>query len=103
MACAMLLTLALAGTAHAQARQLERGTIAATGDITTLDAAKRTITVKSTNDEGVTYSVENSATIMKGATNLKLEDLKVGWNVTVAGNELHGAKNLTMIKVMKAP
>ena len=37
------------------------------------------------------------------ASNLKLDELKVGWNVTVAGNELRDIKSLTYIKVMKAP
>jgi ABC-type Fe3+-hydroxamate transport system substrate-binding protein len=103
LAGTLLLALAVAETAGAQARETERGTIAATGDITALDAAKRTITVKSTNDEGVEYMVEESATIMRGGQTIKLDDLKVGWNVTVAGNELRDEKRLTMIKVMKAP
>jgi hypothetical protein len=103
IACSLVLALGIASVAGAQARERERGTIAVTGDITALDAATRSITVKSTNDEGVTYTVEESATIMKGGADAKLEDLKVGWNVTVAGHELRGAKSLTYIKVMKAP
>jgi Cu/Ag efflux protein CusF len=99
----VLLGLALADSASAQAREHEKVNIAVTGDITALDPATRSITIKSTNDEGVAYTVDGSATIMRGATNIKLEDLKVGWNVAVNGHDLRGQKLLTMIKVTKAP
>jgi hypothetical protein len=103
IAFALVLALGIAGVAGAQARERERGTIATTGDITELDAAKRSITIKDSNDESATFVVEENATILKGSTEIKLEDLKVGWNVTAAGNELRETKALTYIKVMKAP
>jgi len=100
---ALLWGLALAGTAAAQARVEEKINIAVTGDITALDAEARTITIKSTNDEGISYQVDGSATIMQGATKLELGDLKEGWNVAVNGHRTGETRLLTFIKVVKAP
>lgn len=103
IAFSLVLALGISAVAGAQARERERGTIATTGDITALDAAKRSITIKDSNDESATFVVEENATVMKGGADIKLEDLKLGWNVTAAGNELRDVKSLTYIKVMKAP
>jgi len=95
--------LALARTSNAQPRVEEKTNIAVTGDITAIDAATRSITVKSTHDEGVDYTVDGSATIMRGASKIALEDLKTGWNVVVNGHDDGTTKRITFIKVVKAP
>lgn len=89
--------------AGAQARPEEKVNIAVTGDITAIDAAARKITVKSTNDAGVVYDVESSATIMSGGKDIALDDLRVGWNVAINGHEVRGNRGVTFIKVVKAP
>jgi Cu/Ag efflux protein CusF len=100
---AFVCILALAGAAFAQARVKEKVNIAVTGDITELDSEARTITIKSTNDDGISYQVDGSATIMKGAQNLALGDLKTGWNVAANGHQTGDTRLLTLIKVVKAP
>lgn len=100
---ALVCSLALAQTALAQARVEEKVNIAVTGDITALDAEARTITIKSTNDDGVAYTVDGAATIMQGATKLELGQLKEGWNVAVNGHRTGDTRLLTFIKVVKAP
>jgi len=103
LAIALLLALSWVHAAGAQPRQEEKANIAVTGDIEAIDVAARTITIKSTHDEGVTYDVESVATIMKGGQKIGLGDLKVGWNVVVNGHDLRGKKTLTLIQVTKAP
>ncbi|MEB2344638.1 MAG: hypothetical protein OZ948_07860 [Deltaproteobacteria bacterium] len=102
-AATLLCSLAVAGAAFAQARVHEKVNIAVTGDITALDPAARTITVKSTHDDGIEYTVDGSATIMRGSQTLELADLKEGWNVVVNGHQTGDTRLLTMIKVVKAP
>jgi hypothetical protein len=99
----VLLALAGAGPAGAQARVEEKVNVAVTGDIVAIDAAARSLTVKSTHDEGVVYAVAESATILKGADPLALGDLKVGWNVALNGHDDGTRKLVTYIKVVKAP
>jgi hypothetical protein len=103
MLAALLCSVALPLGAWGQARERERGNIALTGDIKAVDVDERTLTIADIDGEEVTYQVDDSATIMKGATNLELGDLEKGWNVTVSGHELRDTKTLTFIKVMKAP
>jgi hypothetical protein len=95
--------LAGAGSAGAQARVEEKVNVAVTGDILAIDAAARSLTVKSTHDEGVVYTVAESATILKGADPLALGDLRVGWNVAMNGHDDGTRKLVTYIKVVKAP
>jgi hypothetical protein len=97
------LLLAFVSVAGAQPRVEEKANLAVTGDIKAIDVAARKITIESTNDDGITYGVEDVATIMKGSQKLALGDLKVGWNVAVNGHELRGDRTLTYIKVVKAP
>jgi Cu/Ag efflux protein CusF len=103
LAASLLLVTTWAHGAFAQARELEKANIAVTGDIKAIDVEKRTITIQSTHDEGVTYDVESVATIMKGGQKIGLGDLKVGWNVVVNGHDLRGKQTLTLIQVTKAP
>ena len=102
-ALALVAVLAWSLVAGAQARVEEKANIAITGDIKMIDVAARKITIESTNDDGVTYDVEDVASIMNGAQKVGLGDLKVGWNVAANGHELRGNRTLTYIKVVKAP
>jgi len=98
-----MLGLVLGSAVTAQVRVTEKANVAATGEITAMDAATKSLTVKSTNDEGVVYVVDDTATIMKGATKLTLADLQKGWTVAVNGHDDGTRKLLTFIKVVKAP
>jgi hypothetical protein len=98
-----MLGLVLGSAVTAQVRVKEKVNVAATGEITAIDAATKSLTVKSTNDEGVVYVVDDSATIMRGATKLTLADLQKGWSVAVNGHDDGTQKLLVFIKVVKAP
>jgi hypothetical protein len=95
--------VSLPGSATAQKRTKEKLGFAVTGEITAIDPAAKSITVKSTNDEGVTYQVADSATILSGSKHLTLADLKKGWSVAMNGQRHGDAHTATMIKVVKAP
>jgi len=97
------LGLVLASAATAQVRVEEKVNIAVTGEITAIDAAAKTLTVKSTNDEGVAYVVDGAATIMKGGQKAALGDLQKGWSVAMNGHDDGTQKLVTFIKVVKAP
>ena len=99
----LMLGLVLGSAVTAQVRATEKVNVVATGEITAIDAATKSLTVKSTNDEGVVYVVDDTATIMKGATKLTLADLQKGWTVAVNGHDDGTRKLLTFIKVVKAP
>ena len=103
LALVFISALAWSVVAGAQARVEEKANIAVTGDIKAIDVAARKITIQSTLDDGITYQVEDVASIMKGSEKLTLGDLKVGWNVAVNGHDLRGTRTLTFIKVVKAP
>ena len=76
VATVLMLGLVLGSTVTAQVRVKEKVNVVATGEITAMDAATKSLTVKSTNDEGVVYVVDDSATIMNGATKVALGDLR---------------------------
>ena len=103
VATVLMLALILGSAVNAQVRVTEKGNVAATGEITAIDAATKSVTVKSTNDDGVVYVVDDSATIMKGSTKLALGDLQKGWGVAINGHDDGTRKLLTFIKVVKAP
>ncbi len=103
VASVLMLGLVLGSAVTAQVRTTEKANIVATGEITAIDAATKSLTVKSTNDEGVAYVVDDSASIMKGATKLALADLKPGWSVAINGHDDGTRKLLTLIKVVTAP
>jgi len=91
---------------NAQSRVEEKLGFAVTGEITAIDVSAKTLTVKSTNDEGVVYSVSDTASIMSGSNNptkLTLSDLKKGWAVAVNGQRQGDARVATYIKVVKNP
>jgi hypothetical protein len=103
LVCVLLWSIVLAGGAAAQPRVEENVNLVVSGDITAIDADARTITVKSTNDDGIAYQVDDSATIMSGAKKLALGDLKTGWSVAMNGHRTGDARRITLIKVVKAP
>jgi len=103
VAIVLMLGLVLGSAVIAQVRVTEKVNVVATGEITAIDAATKSLTVKSTNDEGVVYVVDDSASIMKGATKLALADLQKGWSVAINGHDDGTRKLLTFIKVVKAP
>ena len=95
--------LVLAGSAEAQTRTNERLGFAVTGVITAIRPETNTLTVKSTNDDGVTYTVTDTTSIMSGATTVKFADLQKGWHVAVNGQTEGDSRVATLIKVVKAP
>jgi len=95
--------LVWASAVNAQARVEERVGFAVTGEITAIDVSAKKLTVKSTNDEGVTYMVGDGTTIMSGSSKLTLGDLKKGWAVVMNGQTQGDAKMATYIKVVKNP
>jgi Cu/Ag efflux protein CusF len=100
---ALLWVFALAATSAAQPRVEENVNLVVTGEITAIDPDARTITVKSTNDDGIAYQVDASATVMSGAQKLALGDLKTGWSVAMNGHRTGDTRRITLIKVVKAP
>lgn len=103
VATVLMLALILGSVVNAQVRVTEKANVAATGEITAIDATSKSVTVKSTNDDGVVYVVDDSATIMKGSTKLALGDLQKGWGVAINGHDDGTRKLLTFIKVVTAP
>ena len=95
--------VAIGGAASAQPRVKEKVGFAVTGEITAIDAAAKTLTVKSTNDKGVAYTVSDGTTIMSGAKKLALSDLAKGMSVVLNGQDDGTTKLATYIKVVKAP
>ena len=93
----------IGGAASAQVRAKEKVGFAVTGEITAIDAAAKTITVKSTNDKGLVYKVDDTASIMSGAKKLSLGDLSKGMSVAMNGQDDGTNKVATYIKVVKAP
>ena len=98
--------LVLSDAVNAQTRVEEKTGFAVTGEITAIDVSAKKITVKSTNDEGIVYSVADTASIMSGSNNpskLTLGDLKKGWSVVMNGQSRGDERVATYIKVVKNP
>ena len=87
----LLLSLCLAGAALAQVgEQTGAGSFTVGGPVTSVDAAKRIITIGGAT--GGTFEVDPNATVMSGGKKLKLGDIKPGWYVDGNG-ELRGASS----------
>jgi len=71
-----------------------------TGEVASVDAAAKTITVKGKKGE-VTVSVDEKTKIMEGKAKKTLEDVKAGAKVTVKYTEAEG-KNTAKSVMMKA-
>jgi hypothetical protein len=95
--------LILSDAVSAQSRVEEKVGFAVTGEITAIDVSAKKLTVKSTNDEGVVYSVSDTASIMSGSNKLTFSDLKKGWSVVLNGQSQGDARVATYIKVVKNP
>src|SRR5262245_34045000 len=78
-----LLAVAAAPAVRAQTIKDQAETGAVTGEITALDVAAHTLTVKGPNQDGGTYQVNSYTGIMNGAQKVALKDLKKGWRVVV--------------------
>jgi len=104
LALALLVGVAVIGSAaSAQVRAKEKVGFAVTGEITAVDAAAKSITVKSTNDAGVVYKVDDTASIMSGGKKVGLGELSKGMSVVMNGQDDGTHKVATYIKVVKAP
>src|SRR5262245_61984202 len=87
----LLLAVGLACPAFAQVgEQTGAGSFTVGGPVTSVDAAKHTITIGGAT--GGTFEVDPNATVMSGGKKLKLGDIKPGWYVDGNG-ELRGATN----------
>ena len=104
IAIAAIFALAVAPLAHAQTIKDTTETGAVTGDITALDVAGGTLTVKGPNDDGGTYKVDPYTGIMNGAQKVALKDLKKGWRVVVNYDTTNKkVKVAKLIEVVIAP
>ena len=99
----VLAGLILSDAVNAQSRVEEKVGFAVSGEITAIDVSAKKLTVKSTNDQGVVYSVSDTASIMSGSNKLTLSDLKKGWSVVLNGQSQGEARVATYIKVVKNP
>jgi hypothetical protein len=103
IALAALFALGAAPIAHAQTIKDTTETGAVTGDITALDVAAGTLTVKGPNDDGGTYKVDQYTGIMNGAKKVALKDLEKGWRVVVNYDTVNKVKTAKLIEVVLAP
>jgi len=95
-----LLALCLAPAAFGQVIEKETVNTAVTGKVTAIDEAAGTITVKGANKDGGTFVVDSDTTLMSGAENIKLKDLKVGWHVVLDADQKGDIQRATYIEVV---
>jgi len=103
VALAVLIALGAAPFARAQTIKDQTETAAVTGDITALDVAAGTLTVKGPNKDGGTYKVDQYTGIMNGAQKVALKDLKTGWRVVVNYDTTDKGKVAKLIEVVQTP
>lgn len=103
VALAVLIALGAASLAQAQTIKDQTETAAVTGDITALDVAGGTLTVKGPNDDGGTYKVDQYTGIMNDAQKIGLKDLKKGWRVVVNYDDTEKGKVAKLIEVVQTP
>ncbi len=89
----------VAGT-HAQVRQQQSTNSAVTGEITAIDNAAKTLTVKGANKDGGVYLTNSYTTIMNGDKSVGLGDLKKGWHVAVTFDQESGKNVAQYISVV---
>jgi hypothetical protein len=99
----VLAALLLAQVGSAQVRQDEPADFAVTGEITAIDTAAKTLTVKGPNDDGGVYQVTDKTTLMSGDATIGLADLRKGWRVVLNGDLQGGKKVATYVEVVDAP
>jgi len=95
--------LVVATTVAAQVRTREKIDFAITGEITAVNSAEKTLTLESTNDKGLVYSVNDSTTLMSGGAKVTFGDLRRGMNVVANGHDDGQTRLITYLKVTKAP
>jgi Cu/Ag efflux protein CusF len=95
-----LILLVGAGGTHAQVRQQQSTNAAVTGEITAIDNAAKTLTVKGANKDGGVYVTNSSTTIMNGDKSVGLSDLKRGWHVAVTFDQENGKNVAQYISVV---
>ena len=103
VALAVLIALGAAPLAQAQTIKDQTETGAVTGEITQLDVAGNSLTVKGPNNDGGTYKVDAYTGIMNGAQKVALKDLKKGWRVVVNYDSTDKGKVAKLIEVVDAP
>jgi hypothetical protein len=103
VALAVLIALGAAPSALAQTIKDQTETGAVTGNITALDVAAGTLTVKGPNDDGGVYKVDTYTSVMNGAQKVALEDLKTGWRVVVNYDTTDKGKVAKLIEVVATP
>ncbi len=106
IALAAILTLGVATSAHAQTDTKHPYSGAVSGTITAIDATAKTLTVKGPNDDGGVFAVNADTQVMNDAKTVKVEDLKVGWGVTVSWDYAaveSKSKVAKLIEVTEAP
>lgn len=97
LALAAALPLATAAAAQSAPTQIARFMV--TGEVTAIDTAKQTVTVKGTGQAGGTYSIDKGTTIMSGNQRIDLDELELGSRVA-----LNAEKNVaTHIEVVEGP
>jgi hypothetical protein len=103
LAGTLIAGLALASAVAAQVRTHEPVDFTVTGEITAIDAAAKSLTVKGANDDGGVYVVNDKTTIMSGSKKVALGDLKKGWRVVLNGDDDGARKLVTYMEVVDAP
>jgi hypothetical protein len=99
--CSVALLLAASGI-YAQPREEQSTDVGGqvTGEITAIDSAAKTLTVKGANKDGGVYLTNSYTTIMNGDKNISLSDLKKGWHVAVTSDQKSGKNVAQYITVV---
>lgn len=104
LALAFAAALALAAPAPGQTgEQKEAADFAISGQVTAVDAAKRTISIQGPNQDGGTYDVDPKAMLKNGDQVIGLGDVKTGWRVTANGDLRGAQKVVTYLETVETP
>jgi exosome complex RNA-binding protein Rrp42 (RNase PH superfamily) len=102
----LILLLLVAFAAISQGQVIEDETIdtAMTGEVTAIDAAAKTLTVKGANDEGGVFYVNDKTTILDNSNKpIAFSRLKVGDHVVVDTDTHDGKQVATDIGIVDEP
>jgi hypothetical protein len=92
-----------ANLASAQTVQKETADFLMTGEITAIDTAAKTLTLKGANGESGTFTVNDATTIMNGNAKIPLSGLQKGSRVALNGDDPGDKKIATYIEVVEGP
>jgi hypothetical protein len=95
--------LLCASFATAQTVQKETADFLMTGEITAIDTAAKTLTLKGANGESGTFVVNDATTIMNGNAKIPLSGLQKGSRVALNGDNPGDKKIATYIEVVEGP